>query len=212
MARRFSFRIAALIVVIALCAAGVFAFRGVGRWLVREDPLGPADVIVVLSGSMPWRAGEAARIYRLGDAREVWVSQPEAPTQQLAAMGIQYLGEDYFNREVLIHSGVPEAAVRVLPDPIVNTQEEVEEIAAEMRREGKASVIIVTSPQHTRRVGTLWRKLVGDNPRAIVRAARQDPFDADHWWHDTRDVFYVARELMGLTNAWAGFPVRPHSQ
>lgn len=212
MARRFSFRIAALIVVIALCAAGVFAFRGVGRWLVREDPLGPADVIVVLSGSMPWRAEEAARIYRLGDAREVWVSQPEAPTQQLAAMGIQYLGEDYFNREVLIHSGVPEAAVRVLPDPIVNTQEEVEEIAAEMRREGKASVIIVTSPQHTRRVRTLWRKLVGDNPRAIVRAARQDPFDADHWWRDTRDVFYVARELMGLTNAWAGFPVRPHSQ
>jgi uncharacterized SAM-binding protein YcdF (DUF218 family) len=211
MVRRFSFRIATIILVIALCAAGVLAFRGVGRWLVREDPLVPADVIVVLSGSMPSRAEEAARIFRLGDAREVWVTQPAAPRGELAAMGIQYFGEDYFSREVLIHSGVPEAAVHVLPEPIVDTQEEVEEISHEMRREAKTSVIIVTSPQHTRRVRTLWRKLVGENPRAIVRAARQDSFDADHWWHNTQDTFSVARELMGLANAWAGFPVRPHS-
>jgi len=212
MARRFSLRIAAIIVLLAVCAAGLLAFRGAGRWLVREDALAPADAIAVLSGSMPWRAEEAVRIYRLGDAREVWVTQPEAPRGELSSMGISYLGEDYFSREVLVRSGVPEAAVRVLPEPIVDTQDEVQEIAREMRREGKASVIIVTSPQHTRRVKTLWRKLVGENPRAIVCAAHQDPFDADHWWHDTQDTFSVVRELMGLTNAWLGFPVRAHSR
>jgi len=212
MARRFSLRIATLIVLIALCAASVLAFRGVGRWLVREDALSPAEVIVVLSGSMPWRAEEAARIFLLGDAREVWVTQPEAPRGELASMSIQYLGEDYFNREVLIHSGVPDAAVRTIPDPIVDTQDEVEEVAREMRREGKTSVIIVTSPQHTRRVKTLWLELVGDNPRAIVRAAHQDSFDADHWWRNTQDTFSVARELMGLTNAWLGLPVRPRAR
>ena len=212
MARRFSLRITALIAVLAVCAAGVLAFRGVGRWLVREDALSPAEVIVVLSGSMPWRAEEAARIFRLGDAGEVWVTQPEAPRGELASMGVQYLGEDYFNREVLIHGGVSDAAVRILPDPIVDTQDEVEEVAREMRHEGKTSVIIVTSPQHTRRVRTLWRKLVGDNPRAIVRAAHQDSFDADHWWRNTQDTLSVARELMGLTNAWLGFPVRPRTR
>ena len=212
MARRLSLRIAALILLLAVCAAGLLAFREAGRWLVREDALGPADAIAVLSGSMPWRAEEAVRIYRLGDAREVWVTQPEAPRGELSSMGISYLGEDYFSREVLVRSGVPEAAVRVLPEPIVDTQDEVQEIAREMRREGKASVIIVTSPQHTRRVKTLWRKLVGENPRAIVRAANQDPFDADHWWHNTQDTFSVVRELMGLTNAWLGFPVRAHSR
>jgi len=212
MARRFSFRIAALVALVVVCAAGVFAFRGVGRWLIRQDELAPADAIVVLSGSMPWRAEEAARLYRMGEAKEVWVSQPTAPSGELAAMGVQYLGEDYFNREALIHSGVPEAAVGTLPQPIVDTQEEVEEIAEQMKREGKTSVIIVTSPQHTRRVRTLWRKLIGAQPRAIVRAAYEDPFDADHWWHNTQDTFSVARELMGLTNAWLGFPVRPHSR
>lgn len=210
MARRYSRRIFALILLVALCAAGVIAFRGVGRWLIREDALAPADVIAVLSGGMPWRAEEAARIFRLGDAREVWVTQPEAPRGELASMGVQYFGEDYFNRQVLIHSGVPEAAVRALPDPIIDTQDEVQEISREMRREGETSVIIVTSPQHTRRVKTLWRKLVGDNPRAIVRAAPQDPFDADRWWRNTQEMFSVVRELMGLTNAWLGFPVHSH--
>lgn len=212
MARRFPFRLAALIALIVLCAAAVFAWRGAGRWLVRQDSLRPADIIVVLSGGMPWRAEEAARIFGLGDAREVWVSQPAAPVGELASMGIPYVGEEYFSREVLTHSGVPEGAVRVLPEPAGDTQEEVAEIAREMRRQRKTSVIIVTSPQHTRRVKALWRKLVGDDPNAIVRAALQDPFDADHWWHDTADIFSVVREFMGLANIWLGLPVRPRSR
>ncbi|HXW62699.1 MAG TPA: YdcF family protein [Candidatus Acidoferrales bacterium] len=209
MARRFWFRIAALIALVVVCLAAVLAVRGAGRWLVREDPLRPSDVIVVLSGSMPWRAEEAARIFSLGDAREVWVSHPAAPVDELASMGIPYVGEEYFSREVLIHSGVPAAAIRVLPDPIADTEQEVAEVAREMRREQETSAIIVTSPQHTRRVKALWNKIVGDHPRLIVRAAFQDPFDADHWWHTTADTFSVVREFMGLLNVWLGLPVRP---
>jgi uncharacterized SAM-binding protein YcdF (DUF218 family) len=209
MARRFSFRIAALIALVVLCLVAVLAARGAGRWLVREDPLRPADIIVVLSGSMPWRAEEAARIFLLGDAREVWVSHPAAPVDELASMDIPYVGEEYFSREVLIQRGVPAAAIRVFPEPIADTEQEVTEIAREMRREQKTSVIIVTSPQHTRRVKALWRRMVGDHPKLIVRAAFQDPFDADHWWHNTADTFSVVREFMGLLNVWLGFPVQP---
>jgi uncharacterized SAM-binding protein YcdF (DUF218 family) len=212
MARRPSFRIAALIVVLVLAAGAVIAFRGVGRWLVRPDQPGPAQVIVVLSGGMPARAEEAARIFRLGYAREVWVSQPVAPTDELAEMGVRYRGEDYFNREVLAHEGVPEAAIRILPEPTVDTQQEVEEIVGVMQREEKTSVIIVTSPQHTRRVKALWRKLAGDKLHAIVCAAPQDPFDADHWWRNTRDTFSVVREVLGLLNVWAGLPVKPNAR
>jgi uncharacterized SAM-binding protein YcdF (DUF218 family) len=211
MTRRSPFRIIALVVVLALCVAALMAFRGAGRWLIREDPLGPADAIVVLSGVMPARAEEAAKVFRLGYAREVWVSRPESPAGELAEMGVQYLGEEYYSREVLIHGGVPEADVSVLPDAIVDTEQEVDEIAKKMQREGMTSVIIVTSPEHTRRVKVLWRKLAAENLRAIVRGAPQDPFDADHWWRDTRDVFSVVRETLGLLNAWAGLPVRPHS-
>ncbi len=211
MARKHSLRFVALIIALVVCVAGVFAFRGAGRWLVREDPLGSADAIVVLSGSMPARAEEAGRIFNMGYAHEVWVSRPVSPAEELEAMGIHYLGEEDFNRAVLIHEGVPESDVSIFPQPIVNTEQEIEEISAQMRREGKTSVMIVTSAQHTRRVRALWRKLAGDDLRLIVRAAPQDPFDADRWWRNTTDTFSVVREILGLLNAWTGLPVRPHS-
>ena len=54
-------------------------------------------------------------------------------------------------------------------------------------------------------------KLAKNNPRAILHAAHDDPFDPDHWWRNTRDVLSVVRESLGLLNAWAGLPVPPHS-
>src|ERR1700722_11202628 len=87
-------RIIGFIVALLLLLSAVLAFRGVGHWLVREDSLAPADVIVVLSGSMPYRAEEAARIFQMGYAHEVWISRPESPVEELNAMGIHFLGEE----------------------------------------------------------------------------------------------------------------------
>jgi uncharacterized SAM-binding protein YcdF (DUF218 family) len=201
-----------LALLLLLVVVGVVVFRNVGHWLVREDALGKADVIVVLSGGLPFRAQAAAGVFKSGYAPAVWVSRPLGPREELAALGIQFVGEEDYNRKILVQQGVPDAAIGIFPDTIANTQDEVEEISREMRRDGKHTVIIVTSPQHTRRVRALWRKLVGDDPRVIVRAAWDDPFDADHWWRTTADVLAVVREAMGLLNVWAGLPVRPHLQ
>src|SRR5580693_7690125 len=201
-----------LAILALLVVIGIVVFRDAGHWLVREDPLGKADVIVVLSGGLPFRAEGAAVIFKSGYAPAVWVSRPEGPQEELAALGIHFVGEEEYNREILVQEGVPGSAVQIFPDAIANTQDEVEEIAREMRRDGMHTVIIVTSLQHTRRVKALWRKLVGDDPRVIVRAAPGDPFDADHWWSNTQDVLAVVRESLGLLNVWSGLPVRPHLQ
>jgi uncharacterized SAM-binding protein YcdF (DUF218 family) len=200
------------VLVLLILVAGVVAFRGVGRWLDREDPLSHADVIFVLSGAMPQRAIEGARVFAMGYAPEVWLSRPDSPADELAEMGIHFAGEEEYSRQILIHQGVPEAAIHVLPEPVVNTEEEMQEVGREMRRTGKSSVILVTSPQHTRRTWTLWQKLVGPNPRAMLHGAHEDRFDADHWWRNTGDVSSVIHETMGLANAWAGLPVPPHSR
>jgi len=191
--------------------AGLAVFRSAGRWLSREDPLAHADVIFVLGGGMPQRAAEAARVYAGGYAPEVWLSRPDNPSAELAKLGIRFVGEEEYNRQILILAGVPENAIHVLPGPVVNTEQELQEAAGELRRGGKTSVIFVTSPQHTRRVWTIWQKLAKNNPRAILHAAHDDPFDPDHWWRNTRDVLSVVRESLGLLNAWAGLPVPPHS-
>jgi uncharacterized SAM-binding protein YcdF (DUF218 family) len=205
-------RLLVLALAVAILGAAAAAFRGAGRWLVRPDPLERAEVIAVLSGSMPYRAEEAANIYRIGYAPEVWVTRPESPVDTLARMGIHYFGEEDYDRQILMQSGVPDGKVRILPGEVTDTEQELLEIAAELRHEGKTDVIIVTSPAHTRRVKTLWRRLAGENLRAIICDAPQDPFDANHWWGNTRDTFSVVRETLGLTNAWLGLPVRPVSR
>ena len=78
-----------------------------------------------------------------------------------------------------------------------------------MRGRGKQTVIIVTSPEHTRRVKALWHSIAPSEMKAMVRAAPTDPFDADHWWRNTRDSLSVERELLGMLNVWFGLPVRP---
>ncbi len=184
-------------------------FLGVGRWLVVEDPLVKAQAIVVLSGAMPLRAIEAAKLYREGYAPEIWLTHSAEPGETLEEMGIPFFGEDYYNKLVLIHEGVPPEAIHVLEPPIVNTADEIK-VAAATRKPGKdAAVILVTTKVHTRRVRLLWRRLAPGQARAIVRAASADPFDPRHWWRTTSDALDVVREFLGLLNAWAGLPLHP---
>jgi uncharacterized SAM-binding protein YcdF (DUF218 family) len=196
-----------ILTVIVVAAATVFFT--VGSWLVVEDPLVHADVIVVLSGRLPERAVEAARVFQAGYAEQVWISPPIAPVDELKAMNISFLGEDFYNEKVLMAQGVPPDSIRIMDRPNANTEAEVRQTAEAMRALDYHSVIIVTSKAHTRRVRTIWRKLVGSQPRMMIRYAQDDSYDGSHWWRHTQDALDVMRETLGLLNAWAGFPLRP---
>jgi len=204
---RFGLRTAWLaLVVFAICA--IFVFRGVGRWLVVEDPLEHSGAIVVLSGGLPYRAVEAAKIYTEGMAPQIWLTRPQHPAA-LEKFGVEYEGEEVYNRKILLHEGVPDSAIRVLDPGITNTVDEERAVFDEMHRAAISRVIIVTSPPHTRRTRTLWRKLAPRDLHSIVRPASTDPFDPAHWWRNTQDALDVTREILGLMNAWAGLPIKP---
>lgn len=204
-------RVIPLAVCLGAVVLALVVFLGVGRWLVVEDPLVKGRAIAVLSGSMPLRAIEAAQLYRQDYASQVWLTHSSEPRETLRALGIPFQGEEDYNTRVLIHEGVPAAAIHLLDPPIVNTAGEIKVISAALTSEENAkdgrSVILVTSKPHTRRVRLLWRKLAPRECHAIVRAASDDPFDPTHWWRSTRDVFDVVREVLGLLNAWAGLPL-----
>jgi len=187
----------------------VVIFFGIGRWLVVEDPIEKARAIVVLSGGMPVRAIEAGKLYREGYAPELWLTHSVEPGETLGEMGIPFAGEDYYNKLVLIHEGVPPEAIHVLEPPIVNTADEIKVAATTLARGKGEVVIIVTTKAHTRRTRLLWRRLAPGPGRAIVRAATGDSFDPRHWWRTTSDALDVVREALGLLNAWAGLPLHP---
>jgi uncharacterized SAM-binding protein YcdF (DUF218 family) len=126
----------------------------------------------------------------------------------LATLGIERSPEYAYSRQVLQRLGVPDDLIHVLPGANQNTADEMRTIARELKASGGDRVIIITSGYHTRRVRVLWRTLAGKNAEAIVRYARDDPFDSAHWWRRTGDAMAVTREWFGLLNAWAGFPMK----
>ncbi len=190
-----------------LCALLFFLF--VGRWLVLEDPLEKAQAIVVLSGRMPLRAMEAAKLYREGYAPKVWLTHSAEPGASLKAMGVSFIGEDVYNVQVLMHEGVPADAIHLLEPPIINTADELAAVSTALAEEKGGTAIIVTSKVHTRRVRILWNRLAAGRGRALVRAASDDPFEPRRWWRTTGDALDVVREFLGILNAWAGMPLRP---
>jgi hypothetical protein len=92
---------------------------------------------------------------------------------------------------------------------VVNTADEVHVAGGELRGKPLRKIIIVTSKVHTRRASTIWRRVAGSDGTAIVRAAPDDQFDAGRWWQTTTGALDVVREVLGLLNAWAGFPLQP---
>lgn len=126
-------------------------------------------------------------------------------------LSVHYVGEDEYDKQILVHQGVPEDVIQVLEPPIVNTADEIRTISEALRREKQGTVILVTSKAHTRRTRALWNRLSRRGGTAIVRGVSDDSFDAAHWWRNTTDALDVVREILGLMNAWAGLPLRPAS-
>jgi uncharacterized SAM-binding protein YcdF (DUF218 family) len=196
----------AALLVLTISTTVALAF-GVGKWLVREDPLQQATAIAVLSGNIPTRALEAAELYHHGYAKEIWLTHPDSHDSALKALGVSYPSEDAFNIRVLRRAGVPAQAIHVLDQPITNTAEELNVISAELSSRGGDKIIIVTNKSHTRRVHILWTKYCGTRGEAIVHGISDDDYVANDWWRDPGSMSQVTHEVLGIVNAWAGLPV-----
>jgi uncharacterized SAM-binding protein YcdF (DUF218 family) len=193
----------------ALVLVVVF-FRMAGTWLVVADALEPARAVVVFGGHVPFRAMEAANVYKHGWTEEVWLTQGgfHIEDQVLTKLGIERTPEHFYSYQVLERLGVPRDGIRVLPGRNVNTADEVRTIAHELNMAGGDRVILITSKYHSRRVKALWNSLVGTHHEAIVRYTPDDPVDPERWWRNTGDAMAVSREWFALLNAWAGFPIK----
>ena len=199
----------AAVALIALVSLAAYVFLHAGLWLVREDPVQNAQFVVVLTGGLPDRALAAAEVFRAGHAREVWLTRPMQPAAAMQQLDLPYSGEEEYSRMVLIAKGVPPEDIRVLPQRINNTADEMKTVFDELQSRPDATVIVVTSKAHTRRVRSVWNDVSGGTNRGhlSIRAAPQDSFDPEHWWRTTNDALSVVREYLGLLNAWAGLPL-----
>ena len=132
------------------------------RWLASnlsiEDALAEADAIVVVAGGTPFRERAAADLYRQGWAPRVLISRPANPdtVEALVALGVRPLDLQAESRQALLRFGVPAGALVVLTEPVRITEDELAVVKREAQARGWRRMILVTTPEHTRRVKTIW--------------------------------------------------------
>src|SRR5206468_2791310 len=114
--RRFRWWAVLVPVLVALVAVGL-GIPALGAALVVTDALQPSDAIFVLDGGTPVRELEAASLYRLGYAPRVVVARG----RDAISVARQVSGEPSRQERavrVLVHVGVPEAAVVTLSQEV----------------------------------------------------------------------------------------------
>ena len=198
--------VAALVLVALAVVVHGPALRLIGRALVVEDPVTKADAIVVVAGGTPSREETAATLFREGLAPDVVLSNPFTPdrVRHLIAMGARRLDYQGEARVVLEHRGVPAKAIVALPQPVKTTEAELKAVGELARSRGWRRVILVTSPQHSRRVKLVWSRQAPPDIQSIVRIAQDDDFLDGDWWRKRREAEAVLHEYLGLAAIYLG--------
>jgi len=197
--------LAAVLVVLAV-AAHRPVLRLVGRALVVEDALAPADAVVIVAGGIPTREAAAAGLYHRGSAPLVVLSNNFTPdrVRELIALGARRLDYQGESRLVLEKHGVPPDAIVALSVPVKTTEAELRVVAETARTRGWRRVILVTSPQHSRRVKLVWTREASGSIEGLITLVKEDDFPGDGWWRKRRQAEAVLHEYLGLAAIYLG--------
>lgn len=209
MTARRKLAVAALATVTLVILAGAAhrpALRLIGRALVVEDALAPADAVVVVAGGSPTREATAAGLYRRGLAPLIVLSKDFTPdrVRQLIVLGVRRLDFQEEARLVLHKHGVPPDAIVALAVPVKTTETELRLVAEAARARGWRRVILVTSPQHSRRVKLVWTRESSGSVEGLIALVKEDDFPGDGWWRKRRQAENVLHEYLGLAAIYLG--------
>jgi uncharacterized SAM-binding protein YcdF (DUF218 family) len=199
-ARRLAARLLVLCLIAGLVLAAAACPRA-GHFLIIDEPLQPADALVVLAGMRVGRWLEAAELYREGKAPAIVLSQGivEPAETRLRARGIRFPAQTDLVRDALVQMGIPAAAISTFPHTVDNTADEALRTREAAERHGWKRLIVVTSKYHTRRARYAFeRELKGSGIGVQVRGSRFDEIQPDRWWKRRSDFRWVVSELQKL--------------
>ncbi|MCF8062803.1 MAG: YdcF family protein [Deltaproteobacteria bacterium] len=173
----------------------------IGGFLVVSHELENADLIVCLSGRQVERGLAAADLYGEKPPPRVFIA-PEVPPDGYEALeraGIEIPRSVDILRRILVESGVPEEAVIEAEQPARSTMGEARMAVEVADENGYRSLIVVTSPTHTRRAWMAFRHATEDDAIAIRMApSSYSGFRAENWWKTRRYVKEVIVEYQKL--------------
>jgi len=170
------------VILLVLAAAAAFGLDAAGRALIVEDPLHPADAILVLAGDTREgdRVRHAASLYKRGLAPLLVLSG--------TPVGFRTHEADIMQRHTEF-LGVPADHILAVKHDSESTREEAGVIVTVLQRRGVKETILVTSSYHTGRAKRIFVKAAGPSgPRFLASPVDDGYFNPDGWWTRRKDA------------------------
>jgi len=172
-----------------------------GKYLVVQHPATKSDLIVCLAGGDVERGLASAELFAKGLAPRIFIAREPIPDglETLKQKGIAYPESVDLVMMIFKGLGVPEAAVIRGDRPVQSTFEEAERVGALIKEKKYRSLILVTSPTHSRRAWLTFRQVIPDKDfRITVIPTPYSKFRAEDWWKTRRYVREVILEYQKL--------------
>ena len=172
-------------------------FVNLGRYLVEDHPLQKSDLIVCLGGSNIERGLETADVYNKGFAPRIFMARekPEEGYALLKERGVDYPETNDLLKTLLQNLGVSQTAIITNDTVVDSTWEEAEVVRDVVKNGGYRSIIVVTSPFHSRRAWVTYRKVFEDMDTQIrMRCSKYSSYNPEEWWKSRRFLRTVTIE------------------
>jgi uncharacterized SAM-binding protein YcdF (DUF218 family) len=180
-----------LLIVMALAAAAMLTvpavlkplLRAAGWALVVNEPVRPADVVVISSDSGGAGALQAADLVKngIGTRVAVFTDPPSGEDFEFIRRGLPY--EDEGARQIRQLGLLGVTDVVQIPRAEAGTEEEARVLPPWCDQHKLKSIVFVAARDHSRRTRrVLNRAMEGHLTRVTVQPARYSNFDPDRWW------------------------------
>ncbi len=184
--------------IVAICSPWEPVLRAAGGALVLNDPVAPADILVLSLDSGGAGALEAADLVQSGISKRVAVfdDPPSGEDYEFIRRGLPY--EDAGARQIrqLRSLGVTDV---VQISRIDGTEDEGRVLPRWCDEHHLRSIVVVATKDHSRRLRRVLDRVMEGHPtRITVHAARYSSFDPDRWWETRGGVRIEIVELQKL--------------
>ena len=194
--------VVAVVLALGLYFGGPYLLTALGRYLITEQPLAKADLVVVLGGEPLLRTPEGARIYHEGFAPKILLTnEPRVKgTEELLRLGIRFPDNQEKALTILEALRVPRGAILTIQERADSTRAEMQAVGRFLKTHPAHTLIIVTSKSHTTRANKIFSTGLGPGIRVIMHPVPNDPFDPTRWWQERRDAKEVLHEYEALVD------------
>ena len=211
--RKITFRRALFVLLVLIPVLFLIFFTGptlrkVGAILVVDEIPSPSDAVVILNTGLEVypRLIEAAEIYRQGLVHKVVINgnRKTDTLRKLEANGFTRCCPWYADTvRILAIGSVPqEDIIWISAEDAYDTVSEAEAVGRELMRHQLTKIIITTSKSHTRRARFIWKSMYENQLTVSMVSAKSDPYDANKWWKDGRQIRWVLAEYGAWFYYW----------